>query len=708
MTLVRRLWLLSLPALFACGGGDGDDQGPGPVVQGNKVSLEIGPEGGTLISKDGLATLVVPPNALTTKTLLSVEPKTVAQTSVYEYEPDGLTFAIRATLTLPVEAALRDQEPLVTKFFEDGTIRHHATELSADRSTATAAIPGFSSYGAHATRIKTPAVAASVVGTLIKVEFNWSADVLSGVRAPIIRIERARTIGAPTEADFMPVEPRWPVEVDFTELFVGVGTGVSYHYRVAGLIAAGEGPLSAVVSVNDPGSGPPGAPTGFRATLRSTTEVDLSWNADPTASGFELERGVGGAFVAVTSLPAAASTYADSGLTPDTDYDYRLRAIRGGAPSPWATAAVSTRQSWRPLGGPMNRDLSRQASRPALGVDQRGTIYAAWAESNETSGGVFVSRWDGSAWSPVGGGLEHTAGSPDVVRAYLVVDSADRPVVGWIEGGDVYVKRWNGTTWDELGGNAVSGTPGTDFAQDMAMTVAQDGTVIVALSQGTSSGFAQQIHVRKSAPGRWETMGILSSQTGMVAATPSVVVDQLGRPVVAWQQDSKGPSTVVVSAYDGTDFDALGVVASDEALGQASFPSLALDSGGAPVVAFTQTNGHNVLTVRRFMGTTWSDLATANVSSDKSAYTPALMRGPDQKLLVAFAEDGAGFPQTMIYVRRLETNGWTTVGQAVVDSPAYLRAPSLIAPAQSSLVVSWEATSPDGSATAAHTSAFGL
>lgn len=81
---------------------------------------------------------------------------------------------------------------------------------------------------------------------------------------------------------------------------------------------------------------------------------------------------------------------------------------------------------------------------------------------------------------------------------------------------------------------------------------------------------------------------------------------------------------------------------------------------------------------------------------------------PDQQLRVAFAEDGAGFPQTMIFVRKLETNGWTTVGQAVVDSRAYLRAPSLIAPGQSSLVVSWEATSADGSATAAHTSAFGL
>ncbi len=215
MIPVRRLWLLSLPALFACGGGD--DQLPEPIVQGNKVSLEIGPEGGTLISKDGLATLVVPPNALATKTLLSVEPKTLEQTSVYEYEPDGLTFAIRASLTLPVEAALRDQEPLVTKFFEDGTFRHHATELSADRSTATAAIPGFSRYGIDPARILTPAVAASIVGTLIKLEFSWGADVRSGLQGPGVRIERARTIGAPTEADFTTVHAQWPVVVDFTE-----------------------------------------------------------------------------------------------------------------------------------------------------------------------------------------------------------------------------------------------------------------------------------------------------------------------------------------------------------------------------------------------------------------------------------------------------------------------------------------------------------
>ena len=83
MTPVRRLWLLSLPALLACGGSGNDDQGPQPIIEGDKVSLEIGPEGGTLISKDGQAKLVVPPNALASKKLLSVEPKTIAEGPVY-------------------------------------------------------------------------------------------------------------------------------------------------------------------------------------------------------------------------------------------------------------------------------------------------------------------------------------------------------------------------------------------------------------------------------------------------------------------------------------------------------------------------------------------------------------------------------------------------------------------------------------------------
>lgn len=707
MTPVRRLWLLSLPALLACGGSGNDDQGPQPIIEGDKVSLEIGPEGGTLISKDGQAKLVVPPNALASKKLLSVEPKTIAEGPVYAYEPEGLLFAIRATLTLPVESALRDQEPLITKFFEDGSYRHHATELNADRSTATAQIPGFSRYGMDPTRIKTPGVTANIVGSLVTLDFDWDADVRSGLRAPFLRIERARTFTLPVETDFMTIHAGWDSDTSYTDTFVGLGSGVTHYYRVAGLTAGGEGALSALAVVPDPSVGA-APPTGLSASLRSMTEVDLTWDADTTADAFELERGIGGAFIAVASLPSTVTSFADSGLAPDTDYDYRLRAIRAGTPSDWATVSASTRAGWRSLGGPMNRDATRKATRPALGVDQSGTVYAAWTESGDTDGGVFASRWDGSSWSPLGGGLESTPGTQDVLRAHLVVDPMGRPIVGWIESGAVYVKRWNGTLWEDLGGDAVEGTPGTDFAVDMAMSVAPDGTVVLALCQASSSGFAQEIYVRKSGPSGWETMGVLSSQTGMVAAMPSLVIDALGRPVVAWQQDSKGPSTIVVSSYNGTGFDHLGGVASDEALGQAAFPSLTLDGGGAPVVAFTQTNGHNILTVRRFAGATWSDLASANVSSDKSAYTPHLMMGRDQKLVVAFAEDGAGFPQTMIFVRKLETNGWITVGQAVADARAYLRAPSLIAPGQASLVVSWEATSPDGSTTAAHTSAFGL
>ena len=67
------LWLLTLPALFACGAGS---DGTTPDIQGDTVSLEIGVEGATLVSVDGQAALTVPANALPARTKISIRPVT--------------------------------------------------------------------------------------------------------------------------------------------------------------------------------------------------------------------------------------------------------------------------------------------------------------------------------------------------------------------------------------------------------------------------------------------------------------------------------------------------------------------------------------------------------------------------------------------------------------------------------------------------------
>jgi hypothetical protein len=64
---------------------------------GNKVTKDIGPEGGTLVSPDGRLTLTVPQNALTETVPFSIQPVTSKfETGLglsYRLEPEGKTFA---------------------------------------------------------------------------------------------------------------------------------------------------------------------------------------------------------------------------------------------------------------------------------------------------------------------------------------------------------------------------------------------------------------------------------------------------------------------------------------------------------------------------------------------------------------------------------------------------------------------------------------
>ena len=66
-----------------------------------------------------------------------------------------------------------------------------------------------------------------------------------------------------------------------------------------------------------------GAPTGLTATPVSSTAIDLSWSAVPTATGYDVERDT-----VVIATDVAATTYSDTGLTASTAYDYRVRAVK--------------------------------------------------------------------------------------------------------------------------------------------------------------------------------------------------------------------------------------------------------------------------------------------------------------------------------------------------------------------------------------------
>lgn len=98
------------------------------------------------------------------------------------------------------------------------------------------------------------------------------------------------------------------------------------------------------------------APSDLSALAISDTEIDLSWtDTAPDATGYKIERSPAGAgtWAEIDDIAAPATSYSDTGLTPVTGYDYRIRAYAGAENGAYSNTATETTEA-TPYAGPFN------------------------------------------------------------------------------------------------------------------------------------------------------------------------------------------------------------------------------------------------------------------------------------------------------------------------------------------------------------------
>jgi titin len=89
----------------------------------------------------------------------------------------------------------------------------------------------------------------------------------------------------------------------------------------------------------------PPVPLRFTAEAISSSQINLQWaDLSDNETSFELERGSGprGPFTNIATLPANTTTYQHTGLTGDTRYCYRVRAVNSQASSDYSDAVCAT------------------------------------------------------------------------------------------------------------------------------------------------------------------------------------------------------------------------------------------------------------------------------------------------------------------------------------------------------------------------------
>jgi hypothetical protein len=281
-------------------------------------------------------------------------------------------------------------------------------------------------------------------------------------------------------------------------------------------------------------------------------------------------------------------------------------------------------------GGISNFGLSGAACHEcSLALDTANNPAVAWVMTTAFIGEfqLYFKRWNGAQWAELGGSATGT-GLAATVFGFpgLAIDSGGNPVIAWTQSVSgvtptvqIYLKRWNGSQWVEQAGSATAGglSQATGLAEAPSLALDAAGNPIVAWEDGTSG--LLQIYLRQWDGTQWvelggsATGGGVSGTTGL-AQSASLAVDSGGLPVVAWTDTRTGNAEVYLKRWDGAQWVEIGGSATGGGIsnspGASDLPSIALDASGNPVVAWRDsTPGRPVVYVKRWNGAQWAELA---------------------------------------------------------------------------------------------------
>jgi hypothetical protein len=227
--------------------------------------------------------------------------------------------------------------------------------------------------------------------------------------------------------------------------------------------------------------------------------------------------------------------------------------------------------SWSLVGnGPLNMNSGAGSTATSVSMASDGTNpYVAWTEylrtftaqgDSATPPQVYVSYWNGSQWSTVGGSLNivNTDRATDASVAYF----AGEPYAAWTErtqtgNAQLYVSTWNGTTWTLIGSGSLNQGGANGWAFHPCLVADTTGTSLyVAWVEQTALGNKAQVFVAQLTGSSWTVLGGPLNADPVQGSAQRVSLGVLnGEPVAEWGEvDLTGLRQVYVSQWNGTNW----------------------------------------------------------------------------------------------------------------------------------------------------------
>jgi hypothetical protein len=125
----------------------------------------------------------------------------------------------------------------------------------------------------------------------------------------------------------------------------GLTANTQYFYRIRAINTGGTSAYSPEVNAFSLPIMPPITPSNLSASSFSSSQINLTWtDASDNETGFQIEQSLttGVGFSLIAPATQNISTYSDTGLSPNTKYFYRIRAINNTSVSTYSLEVSAT------------------------------------------------------------------------------------------------------------------------------------------------------------------------------------------------------------------------------------------------------------------------------------------------------------------------------------------------------------------------------
>ncbi len=205
---------------------------------------------------------------------------------------------------------------------------------------------------------------------------------------------------------------------------------------------------------------------------------------------------------------------------------------------------------------PVHRRPGAWDRSPALTALANGEVWLAWSSaerSNPRQSQVYISRWRGGRWSepeaaPRGPATKAKepvlAAAPDgtVWLAWVGLDGVDD---------EIFAQRWDGATWSLPVQVNAPDSDRTLYDRQPRLAVGRDGKPWLVWT-GHQAGPDDEIMASRWTGTGWSPEQLVSKDDDALDVSPSLAVDDQGRPWVAWYgriTDGENSRLRILTAY---------------------------------------------------------------------------------------------------------------------------------------------------------------